>query len=564
MFRKLKLELHANYVDGLNQEVEMGVLQGLVTAGGRLYAAWKGEPDDDRIFYSSWDGNGKWSTALTIDGTTSVGPALGLCNGSLYAAWKGEWSDPRLFFAKYNGSEWEPQLQIPNAYSDVGPALCEFGVIMIAAWKNVFDQNIYFATCDGRNWSAPSQIGGVATSVGPSLATFDDKLYAIWKGEGSDQRLWFAYYDGTKWFGQNQVPNVGTSVGASLAGVGSKLYAVWKGEGSDERLWYAYFDGMTWSGQTPMSSQTQIPGGSSVGAAIAEFNGTLYAMCKGTDSNVRLYNSEWTDSTWSGWANDIPGNTGPDTYTTLLPPPAGSNHNYLLADSKGAALAGTTVTIIVVQDIVPDSAESYSFQINCYSPDWYVKSQPPGTEPFEWQQFGFRIAANELFFWVNCFTKQGYPNGAALLEWDSRSMPNNTGVVSLSNNRLPAGWQLTTTLITDNSSNVTGFAFSIAQPDGTVLNPPTQPMQNAPPRAPIVPDNLAPILNFQAILVGENGGHTTDFSSGQGIFLCYETNNLTASVSKGESAEKSNVSYSSLPAAFPNGEFFQLFGIGSV
>jgi hypothetical protein len=546
----------------LNQEVEMGVLQGLVGTGERLYAAWKAEPEDDRIFYSSWDGHGKWSTALPIGGTTSVGPALGLCNGSLYAAWKGEWSDPRLFFAKYNGSEWESQRQIPNAYSDVGPALCEFGINMIAAWKNVFDQNIYFATFDGTKWSAPSQIVGVASSVGPSLATFNDKLYAIWKGEGSDQRLWFAYYDGTKWFGQNQVPDVGTSVGASLAGVGGKLYAVWKGEGSDERLWYAYYDGTTWSGQTPMSSQTQIPGGSSVGAAIAEFNGNLYAMCKGADSDVRLYNAVFANNTWSGWANDIPGNTGPDT-STLLPAPPGGRDNYLLADSQGVALAGTTVTIIVAEDIVSDSAESYSFQINCYSPDWYVKSRPPGVEPFEWQQFGFRIAANELFFWVNCFTKQGYPNNA-LLEWDSRSMPNNTGVVSLSNNRLPAGWQLTTTLITDSSGNVTGFAFSIAQPDGTVLNPPTLPMQNAPPRNPIVPGNLAPILNFQAILVGEVGGHTTDFSSGQGIFLCYETNNLTASTSKVESAEKSNVSYSSLPAAYPNGEFYQLFGIGSV
>lgn len=548
----------------------MAVLQGLVTAGPRLYAAWKGEPDDDRIFYSSWDGNGKWSTALTIDGNTSVGPALGLCNGSLYAAWKGEWSDPRLFFAKYNGSGWEPQFQIPNAYSDVGPALSAFGTIMIAAWKNVFDQNLYFATFDGQSWSAPSQIVGVGSSVGPSLATFNDKLYAIWKGEGSDQRLWFAYYDGRKWFGQNQVPNVGTSVGASLAGVGSKLYAVWKGEGSDERLWCAYYDGTTWSGQTPMSSQTQIPGASSVGAAIAEFNGNLYAMGKGEDSDVSLYVTEWNvnGKIWSGWANDIPGNTGPDTYTTRLPTPAGGRDNYLLADSKGAALAGTTVTIIVVEDIVPDNAESYSFQINCRSPNWYVKSQPSGIQPFEWQQFGFRIAANQVFFWVNCFTKQGYPTGSALLEWDSRSMPNNTGWVSLSNNRLPAGWQLTTTLITDNDSNVTGFAFSIAQPDGAVLNSPTLPMQNAPdvpPRPIIVPGNLAPILNFQAILVGEVGGHTTDFSSGQGIFLCYETNNLTASATgELESGEKSNVSYSSLPAAYPNGEFFQLFGIGSL
>jgi hypothetical protein len=91
----------------------MADLQGLVTCG-RLYAAWKAEPGDARIFYSGWDGSDEWPAALPIGGTTSVGPTLGLCNGWLYAAWKGEWSDPRLFFAKYRGSTWEPRVQIPN------------------------------------------------------------------------------------------------------------------------------------------------------------------------------------------------------------------------------------------------------------------------------------------------------------------------------------------------------------------------------------------------------------------------------------------------------------------
>jgi hypothetical protein len=65
--------------------------------------------------------------------------------------------------------------------------------------------------------------------------------------------------------------------------------------------------------------------------------------------------------------------------------------------------------------------------------------------------------------------------------------------------------------------------------------------------------------------VAENGpSDTVNFSGGQGIFLCYETNNLTASVSEDESGEGSNISYSSLPASYPNGEFYQLFGVGTV
>ena len=55
---------------------------------------------------------------------------------------------------------------------------------------------------------------------------------------------------------------------------------------------------------------------------------------------------------------------------------------------------------------------------------------------------------------------------------------------------------------------------------------------------------------------------TVNFSAGQGIFLCYETNNLTASNAQDESAEESNISYSPLPASYPNGEFYQFFGVG--
>jgi hypothetical protein len=81
--------------------------------------------------------------------------------------------------------------------------------------------------------------------------------------------------------------------------------------------------------------------------------------------------------------------------------------------------------------------------------------------------------------------------------------------------------------------------------------------------------NPLPSFVLGGILVAENKNDngpadTINFSAGRGIFLCYADNNLTASVSKDESAERSNVKYSSLPASYPNGEFFQFFGVSSV
>ena len=530
----------------------MGVLQGLTASGSHLYAAWKGEPDDDRIFYSAWSGSGSWSAQALIPGNTSAGPALGEYSGSLYAAWKGEWSDPRVFYSKLSGSSWDAQKQIPNAYSDTGPSLCPLSGKLVAAWKSVFDQSLYYATFDGTNWTSPSQIAGVGSSVGPTLALYGGKMYAVWKGEDTDERLWYATYDGTSWSAQNTISGVGTSVGASIAGVSGKLYAVWKGEGNDQSIWYSAFDGTSWS------TQTQVGGDTSQGVAIAEFNGNLYAMCKGQNSDVSLYNAEFTVSTgkWSSWSKDIPGNTGPDTFTTLLPTPTSGNTNYVYKNSNGGFVNGATVIITVVEDIIPDSTGNYSFQVNCFGP-----KQASGAAPFVWQQYGYRIAANELFFWVNDFRQQDLP-GSPYINWDSRSMPNNTGVVAVSNNVLPAGWQLTTRITTDSAGTVTGFSFSVAQPNGAVLNSPAMTLEGI--RSFVTSANLAPINNFQVIMVGENGGRTTDFSSGQGIFLCFAGESITATAFSDESGEGSNVVYSPLPASYPNGEFYQQFGIGLV
>jgi hypothetical protein len=564
----------------------MGVLQGLVSHGGYLYAAWKGQPDDDRIFYSRWKSGGTWAPASpmaspTVGGNTSAGPSLGEFNGSLYAAWKGEWSDPRLFIAKFNNSNWENQVQIPNAYSDVGPALCAFSNSqLVVAWKTI-DQSLYYAVYDGSHWTTPpSPIPRTASSVGPSLVTYGGKVYAVWKGEGNDQSLWYAHFDGTKWAGdtsgshQTQISGVGSSVGASLANVGGKLYAVWKGEGSDQSLWYAHYDG-NWSGQTQISGAVS----SSVGAAIAELNGNLYAMAKGKDADTSLYFGEFVNNGFPGWSAAIPGNTGPDTNTTPvpLPGPIGGlpgSANYWFIDSglTGKHLANPSVTLLVAADIVPSSTQTggttqyqnYSLQMNCWTP-----SPPPAPSTvYAVQQFGFRVASNLLFFWVNAFDSKN----VTLINWDSRYPPKSSW--PLINNTLPQGWQITVSLATDaTSGHVTGVSFTVVDNhNAPLIATPTLALTSLISSSGSVPSagNEAKIDSFMPVLVGENASATTNFASGRGVFLVAAANNLAASNTATahdsglDTQENSNVTYESLPASYPNGEFFQFFGTPSL
>ena len=95
----------------------MAQLQGLVSNNGRLYAAWKGVPGDERIYYSVWNGNAPWSPDTSMGGVTSTGPSLTAFNGAVFAAWKGEWTDTRLFFSSLGANPiWSPLELIPGAF----------------------------------------------------------------------------------------------------------------------------------------------------------------------------------------------------------------------------------------------------------------------------------------------------------------------------------------------------------------------------------------------------------------------------------------------------------------
>jgi hypothetical protein len=136
-----------------------------------------------------------------------MGLLQGLCcyNNLLYAAWKGETNDDRLFYDTFNGTTWKSQEQIFGVASSIGPSLATFQNKIYAAWRGDIyaacegdsgDQRLWYASFDGSKWSTQAQIPSVASSIGPSLAVFDNKLYASWKGEGSDQSLWYASFDG--------------------------------------------------------------------------------------------------------------------------------------------------------------------------------------------------------------------------------------------------------------------------------------------------------------------------------------------------------------------------------
>ncbi len=284
----------------------MGMLQALYEYNGLLYAAWKGEVNDDRLFYSEWNGR-YWTEQDFVGGNSSAGPSAAGFGNKMMLAWKGEFADERLFCLEVRNGLWDAQVQIPGFLSSTGPALAEYEDRLFAIWKGAgTDQALWFSSYDGHSWTPQATIPYVASAVGPSACVYQNRLYAAWRGMNNDQALRFSSFDGGHWAAQARIPGA-SAVGPSLAVLGGKLYAAWRGVTGDETLWFSSYDGTAWAAQQTISEAQ-----SSTGPALATYGQKIAAMWKGPDADQRLRFTTFDGTNWAS-PSFIPGNTGQDT-----------------------------------------------------------------------------------------------------------------------------------------------------------------------------------------------------------------------------------------------------------
>jgi hypothetical protein len=510
----------------------MSMTQGLFEFSGRLYAAWKGEVGDDRLFYAVFDGASWQPGTVHIPGNSSVGPSLAAPNMStLYAIWKGEHgdSDQRIFYSTFDGTVWTPQAQIQGWLSSVGPSLGVRNGVLYAAFKGAEgDNQIYWSQLNESTWTPKQPIPGATSVIGPSLAgyTSDGQLYAGWIGVNG-QSLSFAQFDGNVWQVAPSIPgNPFSSIGPSLAQAGDSLYAAWKGEGNDERLYYAVFSNGAWSGQNQIKDV-----GSSIGPALAAYGPNLYAMWKGEGDDQSLYYASF-NGTWSG-QNPLSGNTGQDN----VPPPLtglGSNSNYLIGSGDGANLQNPSVTIMINEPlVVAPGVENFGFQLNCYSPK---------NSTIAWQQY---LIVPHFATQTVGYGYQGWLGGKGGLAVDPKPTES---LATPGNGIIPANWTFVFALECDENGNIVEAKFTVS--DSTA----TPPWSNS-KSLPLTLD-VAPIVALQLNIVGPSGGtNAAVFQSGAGT-ITYAArkpiNALRAVPASAEvsvpTAEISNIYYTNVPA----------------
>jgi hypothetical protein len=226
----------------------------------------------------------------------------------------------------------------------------------------------------------------------------------------------------------------------------------------------------------------------------------------------------------------------------------GSNSNYFL-NSNCTSLTGLSVTINVDVDIV--GSDGFGFQVNAYS----GKSDYDAA-----QQYLIYLDPYSSPAQLNCMVDNWLSTGTQLI---NHIVP----LATLPSQKLPAGYQLTITLLNDSSGNVSGATYTAVDNNGKTLGSQTITLLslNLVSGAKVTTADLAPIVAFQLDFVDYLNGGKTTLSSGEGT-ITYTASNLMTVLSSEPSCvawdyitlETANSGYGFLPSN-PSQTFTQSF-----
>jgi len=121
----------------------------ITSYGGDLIAAWKGMDNDQSIWWSRLaltSGAVDWSPQQRVPVIlSSEGPALAEWGNHVYAVWRGEAGDQRLWTTTFDGTSWAPQTLL-NIVAGCRPAICVSGSDQLyVAASNPQDQTVWCA-----------------------------------------------------------------------------------------------------------------------------------------------------------------------------------------------------------------------------------------------------------------------------------------------------------------------------------------------------------------------------------------------------------------------------------
>ena len=174
----------------------------------------------------------------------------------------------------------------------------------------------------------------------------------------------------------------------------------------------------------------------------------------------------------------------------------GSWSNYSFYNA-GRALHGITVSVSVSEDLVVPSG--FSIQLN---------GQGPTDAAIVWQQFTIMYDGTTLTTQINNWRPADLSDNSPVI-W-----PTDQTLATISGGTVPKGTTLAIALTHEQNEAVTAATFTATDGTGKQLGRVSVPLSSA---SGFAPGLVSPLLAYQVVIVGQNGGAHASFSSGSGI-----------------------------------------------
>jgi hypothetical protein len=263
----------------------------IATTGRKMYVAFRGSPDDDRLFWTSRSGSA-WTAASPLGAARSHWPpALAATKRGLVAAWtRGAGNDAAVSFALLgDDGAWGPPVDLPGARAAGEPALAADGKTLYVAWRDANGAMWWtsFEPEEGAPARPPRPIGDWESSATPALAVADGVLYSVWKGAGGEPTaLWSSTFNGRDWGPRRRLRSVAATSAPMLATVEHRVVLAWRGADWDPDIHFTDLVEGVWAPQvrTALSSCS--------GPGVAAYEGRVVVATRGVES-TRCHDSDF-------------------------------------------------------------------------------------------------------------------------------------------------------------------------------------------------------------------------------------------------------------------------------
>jgi Putative serine esterase (DUF676) len=255
----------------------------MATFNNQLYVGWAGTDTHLNLMSSS---NGtSFGNVITMSDTSGQGPSLAGFNSSLVIAWSGTDSAHHIYVVSYNGSSFVNHTALADS-TTFAPAIAAFNGKLYLAWVGTdasHHLNVESST-DGVNFGNKVTLSATAFAA-PALNGFNGSLNLAWTGTDSSHHLNIvASTNGTTFPSATVLSDTSLSAPALTHNNGF-LDLAWTGINNSRLNIESSVLATTIDG----SNKVTLGDTSSVGPALASFDGQTWLTWSGTDSPPHLY-----------------------------------------------------------------------------------------------------------------------------------------------------------------------------------------------------------------------------------------------------------------------------------